>query len=116
MTPPSPCPHKTRVAMTDGLKPFCNECESEKDVAINKANEKNWYNSLDWYYETKFGHIVPDLPRIVAEAERRGREAAWIEAADLIDAHSDFTDNGVDVHYSPLSEAIDTKLTELKKV
>jgi hypothetical protein len=66
--------------MTDGLKPFCNECESEKDVAINKANEKNWYNSLDWYYETKFGHIVPDLPRIVAEAERRGQIEAleWL--------------------------------------
>lgn len=63
-----------------------------------------------------FDRLVMFVEEIVAEAERRGRVAAWIEAADLIDAHSDFTDNGVDVHYSPLSEAIDTKLTELKKV
>lgn len=113
MTPPSPCPHKTRVAMIDGLKPFCNECESEKDVAINKANEKNWYNSLDWYYETKFGHIVPDLPRIVAEAERRGREAAWGEAKNML---IDLLGIGMDESVRFKIEEVDTKLTELKKI
>ena len=106
--------------MTDGLKPFCNECESEKDVAINKANEKNWYNSLDWYYETKFGHIVPDLPRIVAEAERRGRVAAWEEAKeianDLTPFHITREYRDTDAMRDQLVSVFNAKLTELKKV
>lgn len=117
MTPQTPCPHKTRVAMTDGLKPFCNECESEKDVAINKANEKNWYNSLDWYYETKFGHIVPDLPRIVAEAERRGRMAALQEMKSLeVPLESFCSDPKYREACNDFIAAINAKLTELKKV
>lgn len=83
--------------------------------------EKEWYEAKE-YMETFVSRIGserrtrPHIPKIVAEATRRGEVKAWEEAANLIDSHSNFTDGGVDVHYSPLSEAIDAKLAELKKV
>ena len=59
----------------------------------------------------------PDLEKIVAEAERRGREAAWEEARRIVgrdwyEAEEKLPGSGIHAVLNKL----DAKLTELKKV
>lgn len=92
----------------------------EQEKGLNEVNwDEHWYGEhMTRLARSNFAPCadLEGVLKIIAEATRRGEVKAWEEAANLIDSHSNFTDGGVDVHYSPLSEAIDAKLAELKKV
>jgi hypothetical protein len=88
-------------------------------------NEKEWYEGKE-YLETFAGGIGserrsrPNIPKIVAEAERRGREAAWEEAKeianDLTPFHITREYRDTDAMRDQLVSVFNAKLTELKKV
>lgn len=88
---------------------------------MTNQNEQEWYKDDKYYteWDEECG-CYAKVKEIVAEAERRGREAAWEEAKeianDLTPFHITREYRDTDAMRDQLVSVFNAKLTELKKV
>lgn len=99
---------------------------------MTNQNEQEWWDD-EKYSKLHAGQefcLVYDIKEIVAEAERRGREAAWEEAIKLIEklsiiaqteneienAGKRILDDILEYYKKRIAKIMAAKLTELKKV